>query len=103
MRRSSARWAWAEIRIQEPGKSDATHYYLEGGVVRVADDKVSVLAESVTEISALDVEAERERLEEVMKMKAIESTEAIDARDLAAAAARARIRAAQKMADPTKA
>ena len=72
------------------------YFYLQGGVVRVAENDVSILAESVTPLDALDVEEEDRRLAEVLGTQAMGSLEALDARHLAADAARARKRLAAR-------
>ena len=86
-----------EMHIQPADGGEEQHFYLEGGVVRVADDKVAVLAEAVRALDSLDVEEERRALAAVLKTPAVESLEALDSRQLAADAARARIRAAKKI------
>jgi len=72
------------------------YFYLQGGVVRVANNDVSILAEAVTPLDALDVEEEDRRLAEILGTKAMGSLEALDARQLAADASRARKRLAAR-------
>jgi len=84
-----------ELRVV-PEQGDAAHFFLQGGVVRVADDHVAILAEQVEPLAALDVEREHRRLAEVLGTPAMGSLEALDARQLAADAARARRRLARR-------
>ncbi len=84
-----------ELRVI-PESGEAQHFFLQGGVVRVADNEVAILAEAVQALGALDVEAEQRRLAEVLKTPAIGSLEALDAKQLAADAARARRRLANR-------
>ncbi len=84
-----------ELRVIESDGTDE-HFFLQGGVVRVADNEVAILAEDVEPLDALDVEAERRRLAEVLGQPAIGSIESLDAKQLAADAARARQRLAKR-------
>ncbi len=77
-------------------EGETQHFYLQGGVVQVVDNRVAILAEDVTELSALDVQAESDRLREILKTPAIGSGEVLEERQLAADAARARARLAKK-------
>ena len=84
-----------ELRIVTASGEDE-HFFLQGGVVRVADNEVAILAEDVQALDALDVETEHRRLAEVLKTPVIGSIEALDAKQLALDAARARRRLAQR-------
>lgn len=84
-----------ELRVLSPDGT-GQHFFLQGGVVRVADNEVAILAEHVEPLDALDVEAEQRRLAEVLKTPAIGSIEALDAKQLAVDAARARRRLAER-------
>ncbi len=70
-------------------------FYLEGGVVQVADDEVVVLAEAVRSIEQLDPAAEAEALKEALAIPATSAT-ALAERERKAGAARARLRLAQR-------
>lgn len=84
-----------ELRITAADGANE-HFFLQGGVVRVADNEVALLAEDVEPLSALDVETEKRRLAEVLGSPAIGSLDSLDAKQLAADAARARQRLAQR-------
>ena len=87
-----------ELRVT-PLEGETQHFYLQGGVVQVADDRIAILAEDVQELSALDVQAEDDRLREILKTPAIGSLDVLEERQLAADAARARSRLAKKRAE----
>jgi F-type H+-transporting ATPase subunit epsilon len=87
-----------ELRVT-PLEGETQHFFLHGGVVQVADDRITILAEDVKELSALDVAAEADRLREILTTPAIGSGEVLEERQLAADAARARARVARKHAD----
>ncbi|MDJ0972939.1 MAG: F0F1 ATP synthase subunit epsilon [Planctomycetota bacterium] len=86
-----------ELRVI-PESGDGQHFFLQGGVVRVADNEIAILAEQVESLDALDVEAEQRRLAEVLGTPVIGSLEALDAKQLAVDAARARRRLADRRA-----
>jgi F-type H+-transporting ATPase subunit epsilon len=68
-------------------------WFLEGGVVQVADDQVSVLAERVVDVAALDAEAARKDLATALAL--VPTTDvAFAERDRALASARTRLRLA---------
>jgi F-type H+-transporting ATPase subunit epsilon len=80
-----------ELRFHD-AEGGTHHYFLEGGVVQVADDVVNVLAEVVRPAEALDpVKAEAE-LESVLAAPAKDPA----VREKATAAARAKVRVARK-------
>ncbi len=84
-----------ELRVHTTA-GEVEHFFLQGGVVRVAKDEVAILAEQVEQLDALDVEREKRRLAEVIGTPTLGSLDALDAKQLAADAARARLRLAEK-------
>jgi F-type H+-transporting ATPase subunit epsilon len=85
-----------ELRVTPAEGSAAQYFYLAGGVVQVADDTVSVLAEVVEPARAVDAHAARKRLDELLATPAEpgQVEQRLDALD----DARARIRTAERAA-----
>ena len=79
------------LSVATPGGSK--RWFLEGGVVQVVDDVVSVLAERVVPIEKLDAAAARKDLEAALA-EVPTTDEAFAARDRALDSARARMRLA---------
>lgn len=94
---------YGELRITLPSKGAGSadgrteYYYLAGGVVQVADDKVTILAERVTPMADLDPAEAESLLAEAIGMTA-EGDVGIEARLRAMEDARARLRAAKAAA-----
>jgi F-type H+-transporting ATPase subunit epsilon len=86
-----------EVRLREPG-GGTRHWFLAGGVVQVADDVVSVLAESVTPVAAIDARKAAKDLESALARPAADPA-AVEARARAQAEARAKLRLAAKAGD----
>ena len=84
-----------ELRVTHPGGSTVEYFYLAGGVVQVADDVVSILAETVIPVAELDAEDAQKRLDEALAAEARGRVE-IDARMERQEDARARIRTAER-------
>jgi len=73
------------------------HWFLAGGVVQVVDNAVSVLAESVMPVASLDLTKARVELEAAMALKAADEPTTL-AKEKAVAAARAKVRLAERAA-----
>ena len=73
------------------------HFFLAGGVMQVADDEVSILAETVIPSRKVDVAAAEKQLAEAMATPAVGDLE-LDARLARMDDARARIRVAGRSA-----
>lgn len=90
---------YGELRITRPGGGAAVarteYYYLAGGVVQVADDTVTILAERITPLAELDP-AEAEALLATALGMAAEGDVGIEARLRAMEDSRARLRAAKR-------
>ena len=79
-----------ELRVTPP-EGEVQRFYLEGGVVQVLDDVVTVLAEAVKPSAELDADEARTELESALA--AVPTTdEAFAERDHAVDSARARIK-----------
>jgi F-type H+-transporting ATPase subunit epsilon len=82
-----------ELRIETP--QGPRRFFLEGGVVQVMRDSVSVLAERATDAAAVDAEKARADLARALAERPA-GDEAIAARERRATAARARLRVASR-------
>jgi len=83
---------YGELRVTRP--DDVTEYfYLAGGVVQVADNEVSILAEAVMPAAALSIADAQAALAEALSTEASGDAE-LDARVARTDDARARLRAA---------
>lgn len=89
---------FGELRITRASDGVTEYFYLAGGVVQVADDAVTILAEAVTPTAELDESEARARLADAIAMPA-EGDVGIDARLEAMDDARARIRVARRNAE----
>jgi F-type H+-transporting ATPase subunit epsilon len=83
-----------ELRCHVP-QGGTLHFYLAGGVVQVADDTISVLAETVTAVGSLDATKVRAELEKALASPGGDA-EAEAARTRAVAAVRAKLRLAER-------
>ncbi|MHC5012129.1 MAG: ATP synthase F1 subunit epsilon [Planctomycetota bacterium] len=82
-----------ELRVVS--SEDGTHrWYLEGGVVQVLADRVTILAEQVMGPDSVDGEQARRDLDEALALVPT-TPEAFEGRDRALRSARARIRLAE--------
>jgi F-type H+-transporting ATPase subunit epsilon len=85
---------YGELRVSRPdGKTE--FFYLAGGVVQVASDVVTILAERVTPTGKLTIADAEEELSAVLEMTAV-GDEAIEDRLVAMEDARSRLRTAQR-------
>ena len=89
---------FGELRITRADDGVTDHFYLAGGVVQVADDAVTILAEAVTPTVKLDESGARSQLADAIAMPA-EGDVGMDARFKAMDDARARIRVARRSAE----
>lgn len=80
-----------ELRVTRAADGVTEYFYLAGGVVQVADDVVTILAERVTPTEELDQAEAEAQLAEAIATQAVGDVE-IDARLLAMEDARARLR-----------
>lgn len=88
---------FGELRVARPdGKTE--YFYLAGGVVQVADNEVSILAEAVTPAAELSIAQSEKALAEALASSAAGEAE-IEARMHATDDARARVRAAARAKD----
>lgn len=83
-----------ELRCHVP-EGGTKHFYLAGGVVQVVANDVAVLAETVTPVEALDATKVRAELDAALAAKGGEP-DAEAAREKAIAAARAKLRLAER-------
>ncbi len=83
-----------ELRFHD-AEGGARHYFLEGGVVQVADDVVNVLAEVVRPLASLDLGAAQAELDAAIARPSKDEASAA-ARAKAIAAARAKVRLARR-------
>lgn len=92
---------YGELRITRTGAGSAEgrteYYYLAGGVVQVADDNVTILAERVTPMAELDPSEAETLLADAIGLKG-EGDVGIEARLRAMEDARARLRTAKRAA-----
>ncbi|MDA1194405.1 MAG: ATP synthase F1 subunit epsilon [Planctomycetota bacterium] len=88
---------FGELRVTRPD-GEVEYFYLAGGVVQVADDEVSILAESVTPARKLDANVARKALDDALATPATGEVE-IEARLRRADDARARLRVAARAAE----
>ena len=85
-----------ELRVKPP-EGEVQRFYLEGGVVQVLDNVVTVLAEAVKPSAELDADAARKELDEALQ--AVPTTDdAFAERDHAVESARARLKIAGEQA-----
>ena len=84
-----------ELRFETVAGTE--HHFLQGGVVQVVDDVVTVLAESVIPVSALRADKAQADVEEANRMPGL-TDEQHDRRTLALRAARVKLRLATKAA-----
>jgi len=88
---------YGELRVTRTD-GETEYFYLAGGVVQVADNEVSILAEAVTPASELSMAGAERALAAALATPATGALE-MDARDKATADARARLAAAGRADD----
>jgi F-type H+-transporting ATPase subunit epsilon len=89
---------YGELRITSADGGATAYYYLGGGVVQVADDVVSILAEHVMPAGEVDAGAAEADLQAALASEASGTAE-IEARLARMAHARARMRTAARAAE----
>mgnify|MGYP001813555557 CR=1 FL=1 len=88
---------YGELRVARPD-GDTEYFYLAGGVVQVADNEVSILAEAVTPAPQLSLMKAEAALADIVTTPATGEIE-LAARMAATDDARARVRAAHRAKD----
>ncbi len=85
---------YGELRVTRTD-NQTEHFYLAGGVVQVANDEVTILAESVVPAPDVDDGEARKMLDDALATQAVGEIE-LDARQAQMDDARARIRIAER-------
>ena len=83
-----------ELRFHLPD-GGTRHFFLEGGVVQTADDRVNVLAEAVVPVESLDAARAQADLDAALRLSATDDEKA-KAREQAILSARTRLRLATR-------
>jgi len=82
-----------ELRFETPAGTQ--HHYLQGGVVQVVDDVVTVLAESVIAVALLDPAKAQAELAAAQRLP-VATNDQLEARDRVLFAARVKLRLASR-------